>query len=1084
MNNPGRILTACVLALGLALSFTPVAFAQTVTATLTGNVSDQSGALVPNVKVLATNQGTKIEYSAQSNDSGLYTIPFLPIGGYVITVEASGFKRLVTNPIKLEVNQIARVDLKLELGEVTQVVDVQGVAPILQTESTTVGQLISGTTTVNLPLNGRNFQQLTLLVPGAVTPNPGSFTSPSRAFGGGRPYVNGNREQGNNFTLDGVDINETVDNLVGYNPNVDSIAEFKIETNNASAEFGNVTGAIVTTSMKSGTNEFHGNVFEFLRNDKLDANSWANNRSGAAKRKLRQNIFGGTIGGPIIQNKLFFFGDYQGTRQRTGGPALASVAPAEWRRGDLSKFTQTIIDPVTGQPFPNKQIPVDRIVNPVAKTMFADTTLYPLPNTTGSGALGVVNNYVSSDAAALDNDQWDVKIDTRLSSKDNLFGRFSFADYNQKGIQAALPVLQPGLTDAPSRNFVVNWNRTFSATMVNEARMGYNRVVILNNINDWAGLGNGNAKFGIPGEQPIPGLSSINLGNGLSNVGGAASNSRTYNNTFQYGDNLSISHGKHFFKVGGQWLRYQQNRFYAGNNGVLGLFRFDGRFSGAEFSDFLLDQLNQKGRGSNTGTWGHRQNRIGLFFQDDFKVKSNLTLNLGMRWEYTSPVYEVADRQSNFDLLTGKQLFAGRDGNSRALYEPFHRGFEPRIGFAWTPGMFSNKLVVRGGYGITQYMEGTGANLRLPLNPPFFFESDVQFDRTSGPGSIAKGFTDVLPLNQASGQVRAWNPDLRPQFTQQWNFSLEYQLDNATSVTAGYVAHKATHLVVPTEYNQPLPDPGDPSTWRPQQQRRRLYANAPLITNISGTDSSATSDYNALQVSVRRRVSKGIEFLASYTLSKSITDNLGYYGSGGVAGPGAYWANTYDRRADRALAFFDATHNFVWSGTYDLPFGKGRGMGNDWNGVTNVILGGWNLSSIITLRTGFPITVTTADRSLQGVRGAQRPNRIGDGSVDNPTITKWIDIAAFQQAALGTFGNAGVSILRAPGLTNWDFGLGKKFSLDEHKYFEFRTEFFNTINHPSFSPPNRTFSDPSTFGQIFGTVSSPRQMEFALKFYF
>ncbi|MCA1607495.1 MAG: carboxypeptidase-like regulatory domain-containing protein, partial [Acidobacteria bacterium] len=302
-----------VLATVVFMGLPSTASAQTFTATLTGAVTDPNGAVVPNVQVVATNQGTKLEYTAQTSESGVYTIPFLPIGNYVISVESTGFKKLLSNEIKLEVNQTARVDFTLEVGEVSQQVTVEGVAPILQTESTTVGQVITGNTTVNLPLNGRNFQQLALLVPGAITPNPGGFTGVGPGAQG-RPYVNGNREQGNAFLLDGVSVDETIDNRIGYKPNVDAIGEFRIETSNSSSEFGNVTGATVNATLKSGTNDFHGNLFEFIRNDALDANSWSNNRAGAPKQKLRQNIFGGTLGGPIIRNRVFFFTAYQGTK--------------------------------------------------------------------------------------------------------------------------------------------------------------------------------------------------------------------------------------------------------------------------------------------------------------------------------------------------------------------------------------------------------------------------------------------------------------------------------------------------------------------------------------------------------------------------------------------------------------------------------------------------------------------------------------------------------------------------------------------------------------------------------------------------
>src|SRR5262245_53026593 len=382
--------------------------AQTYTATMTGTVVNPGDGTVPHVKVTAINDGTKLEYRAETSDAGGYRIPFLPIDTYVVSVEATGFKKMLSNPIQLKVNQVARVDLTLELDSVTDQVNVTADTPVLQTETPTVGQVISGNTTVGLPLNGRNFQQLALLVPGAITPNPSGFTSVGPGAQG-RPYVNGNREQGNAFLLDGISVDETIDNRIGYKPNIDALAEFKIETSNSSAEFGNVTGATVNATLKSGTNQLRGNAFEFFRNDSLDANSWSNNRSSAPKQKLEQNIFGGTLGGPVVQNKIFFFADYQGTRQTTGGGTTRTVAPLEWRRGDLSSISTPIIDPRTGVQFPGNQIPTDRIVNPVARQLFSDLSLYPLP--TRAGTTNITGNYVTSFDNELDGDQFDVKID-------------------------------------------------------------------------------------------------------------------------------------------------------------------------------------------------------------------------------------------------------------------------------------------------------------------------------------------------------------------------------------------------------------------------------------------------------------------------------------------------------------------------------------------------------------------------------------------------------------------------------------------------------------------------------------------------
>ncbi len=1106
MRTTAKIVSACLL-LCAVLSLTATSFAQTYTATLTGTVTDPQGASVPDAKVIATNQGTKLEFTAKSSDSGIYTIPFLPVGVYVISAEKSGFKKLASNDIKLEVNQIARVNLELTVGQVSEIVNVQDVAPILQTENVTVGSVITGQTATNLPLNGRNFQSLTLLVPGSITPNPRGMTGAGQGAQG-RPYVNGNREQGNSFLLDGLPVDETIDNLIGYKPSVDALAEFRVETSNSSSEFGNVTGAIVNAPMKSGTNNFHGNVFEFLRNDKLDANQWENNRNNgrdangkALKQKLRQNVFGGTLGGPIIKEKFFFFTDYQGTKQRGGGNTSVNVASPDWRAGNLASITTPIRDPQkTGlctaadrtACFPGNVIPTNRIINPAAKALFADNVLYPQASRVDAATgLGIYN---TSTASAIDGFQFDVKLDARFSDKDNLSGRYSFGNYNSLGSRGAFPLAFPGKSFSRPQSIVFNYTRSISSTIINEARVGMNRTVFIDDVNDWASVGNANTKFGIPGTQSFVGLSAITLGNGLTGIGTRVVSSDNVSNNFLYGDNLTILRGRHSFKMGGQLLRYQQNRFYPGNNGILGGFTYDGRFSGSAYADFLLDLLSNKSIGSQTGSWGHRQNRLGIFFQDDYKVRSNFTINLGLRWEYTSPVVEVKDRQSSFELFSGKQLFAGRDGNSRALYAPFYKGYEPRIGFAWTPEKFNNKLVVRAGYGITQFMEGTGANLRLPLNPPFFNEADQTYDQTTGAGTITRGFTDVIVRNTPNGQIRVWDPKLRPQFTQQYNLTLEYALSGSTSFSAAYVGNNATHLVAPTDWNQPLPGPAnvDPAQWAALNSRRPLFPVLPLITQISGTASWGVSRYNSLQMSMRQRSSKGLEFLASYTFSKTMTDNLGYYGSGGVAAQGAYSANHYDRRGyNYGPAFFDAKHNFVWSGTYELPVGKGKSFGGDMHPVLNAIIGGWSLSNIVQFRTGFPITVTAADRSLQGGRGAARPNLVGNPVPSNQTVPSgstpdglWLDINAFAIPALGKFGSAGVGIVRAPGYANWDTSLGKKFYVSEKNYIDFRAEFFNATNHPSFSPPSVSIAAPNTFGRIFGTVSNARNLEFALKYHF
>jgi hypothetical protein len=931
--------------------------------------------------------------------------------------------------------------------------------------------------------------------------------------------VNGNREQTNNFLLDGIDNNDSIDNRIGYQPNVDALDEVKVITGNGSSEFGNVGGAIVNATLKSGTNQFHGNVFEFLRNNELDANGYFNNRNKVARAAFKRNIFGGTLGGPIIRNKAFFFIDYEGTQQRNSGPATASVAPATWRTGDLSDLLNKsgiiVRDPLTGSdiasrtPFGGNRIPANRILNPVAVKLFSSPNLYPLPNNAGTGVLGISSNYIATSASTLKNNQADAKGDLRPTDNDSVSMRWSIGRYEQFGSQAALPVFLTSGNFGPTMSSVLTWTRTISPTIVNEVRLGYTRVGIDEGIPvDWSGLlgADGNAKFGIAGGQPVAGLSSVSLGNGLSSIGAGASIGNTVDNKIQYADNLTWQKGKHLLKIGGQAIRFRQNRYYAGNNGALGIFTFDGTYSGAAFGDFLLNALAIKGRGAVVGKWGHRHWLDGIFVQDDYKVSRNLTVNLGMRWEYSQPIYEVADRQVNINTATGQLLYAGKDGNSRALYDPYYKQFEPRIGFAWNP---MSKLVFRMGYAMSSYLEGTGANLRLPLNPPFFVETNVNFDPRT-PGDISKGFSDVSASGVLNGpktgpnpafQARAWDLHLRPQFTHQYNASLEYEFTNSTSMTVAYVGQLGTHLVVPHEANNPLPGVGAVSSWAPADSRRPLATALPNVGNIALTEGSARMSYNSLQVSGRRRFAGGLELTGFYVWSKSIMENLGYYGCGSVNAEGAYWQDAYNRLGNRGPACFDAKNNFSVGGLYELPVGKGRKFGSNMNKMVDLLVGGWSANYFLNAHSGFPVTVfassaNTGGRTPRGnVRAnAYRPFQITSQSVDQfygPVTAANFCAAgvdngtcAFGIPAVGTLGSAGVGTLRAPSFFNFDASIGKKFHVTERQYVDFRMEMFNAFNHASWGPPGRDITNPAAFGQITGQVQNPRNIQFGLKYYF
>jgi hypothetical protein len=1091
--------------------------AQTITGSITGTVTDPSGAVVTGAKIVATNTGTNVTHTAVSNDAGVYNLVFLPIGQYKVEAEQAGFKKSVLGPFALEVNQIARVDVKLEVGEVSQSVEITGVAPILQTESTQTGASLTAEAISSIPLNGRNFATLTQLIPGAISTSPNAMNTSGRVQGSGsRPQVNGNREQTNNFLLDGVDNNDSIDNRIGYQPNVDALEEVKVITGNGSSEFGNVGGAIVNATLKSGTNQFHGNVFEFLRNNKLDANGFFANRNRTPRNPFKRNIFGGTFGGPIVKNKMFFFVDYEQTEQRSSGAATASVAPAAWRTGDLSDFlrisNQVVRDPLTGNPFPGNIIPTARITNPVAQKLFSSPNLYPLPNNTGTGALGITSNYIGGTATRLSNKQGDIKTDWRPTDKDAFMGRWSISDYESFGSQAALPVFMAGGTFSKTMSAVASWTRTFTPTLINEARIGYTRVLIDEGIPiDWSGLlgPNGNQQFGIAGGQPVAGLSGVTLGNGLSGIGTGAAIGNTVDNKFSYSDNLTWQKGSHFVRMGGQAVRYRQNRYYAGNNGALGSFNFDGSVTGLAYGDFLLNQLISKGRGAVVGKWGHRHWRTGLFVQDDWKVTRNLTINLGLRWEFAQPIYEVADRQVNI-TPAGELLYAGQNGNSRALYEPYYKQFQPRIGIAWTP---FEKLVVRTGYAISTFLEGTGANLRLPLNPPFFFEANVNYDVRT-PGDIRVGFSDTPATGVLNGprtgvggtpyyQGRAWDVNLRPQFTQQYNFTVEYQFTNATSLTGAYVGQAGTHLVAPHEMNNPLPGVGPVANWAPVNDRRPLATVLPNVGNIALTEASARMNYNALQISGRHRARGGLTLTGFYVWSKSLSDNLGYYGCAGVASDGAYWQDAYNRRGNWGPACFDARHNGSIGGLYDLPFGRNRAFGKNWGKALDLIAGGWQLDYFTNIHSGFPVSVNAAATNTGGrtPRGNVRANYYRPFTI---TGTQHVDAffgpvnnaasfcaagvdngtCSFGIPAPGTLGNSGVGVLRAPSFFNMDLSVSKKFNFTETKYLMFRTEMFNAFNHVSWGAPGRDITSPASFGQITGQVQNARNIQFGLKFYF
>ena len=1053
--------------------------AQTHFASFTGTISGADGRPVPNVEVVATNIATQVTYTARSNDQGLYTISALPIGSYRLRAQAQGFQVNETNAIPLESGQNARVDITMQSG-FEQTVEVTGITPILQTQNAVVGEVVSETTIRGMPLNGRNFSQLALLMPGVSTPDPNSFTEPKN-FGSGRPYVNGQREQENNYMLDGVDMNEPIDNLLPYQPSPDALAEVRVETNNYSAEFGNVAGALIGSVIKSGTNEFHGNAFEYWRDSKLAANTWENNRvtPAAQKAKLSQHIFGATLGGPLVRNQMFFFGDYQGFLRDRPGELVRSIAPESWRAGDFSSVNVAIRDPLTGQPFPGNVIPASRF-SPIARAVLANQRLYPLPNRPGN-----TQNLVAPSSDKQRVHQGDFKVDLNMSDHDRMFGRVSYQHFTSEPERAPIESNLIATNDSPFLGLAFNWNRTLSATALNELLVGFTHVKFQTIPTDWAGIGKANASVGIPGDQTINGLSGFNIGDyGFGDAGGSEFNNiKSYQLTEKY----SWFKGRHQLKFGGRWLYQRQGFSYSGNEGILGHFEYSGAFTGFAFSDFLLDQVAAKGRGGLVEPFMQLGHRVAVYGQDDFRVRNDLTLNLGMTWEYTSPWVEKDNRQSNIDLRTGQLVLAGQNGASRALFDPYYGGFEPRVGFAWTP---TTDWVVRGAFGIVQYMEGTGKNLRLTQNPPFNFEGRRVFDATTGAGTASAGFSDIVPnVNGGAGTLyRIFAPDLRPQLTRQWNVFFERKLTDALSAQVGYVGSRSSHMVVPFDFNQPEPDPGPVDTWRPIDERRPLHDLNPNIGVTSGTNSIGVGAYDALQASLRQRPTDGLEFLASYTYSKSLSDNVGYYGVGWgqTAGQGYYYLDSSNPRKDYGPSPYDMRHNVSLATIYELPFGKGRRYGSDASAPANAVLGGWILNGIFQAHSGLALTVYDgAGQSLQATRSLERPNRVCNGAVPGAGVDDvWIDISCFQSAPPGQFGDSGVGILHGPKYWNLDLGLSKNFDVTGGRYATFRIEAFNVLNHPNFAlqAGSANIADPTTFGRIQNTFSSPRIVELVVKF--
>ncbi|MFL6353399.1 MAG: TonB-dependent receptor domain-containing protein [Bryobacteraceae bacterium] len=1107
-----------ILTMAAVFGVSPVK-AQVDTATIVGTVQDASGGLVTGATITATDMGTGIEVSTHTDSAGTYVITPLKVGRYIVTAEAKGFKKESNVGIVLQVQDRLRVDVTLQVGSVTETINIQAEPTLVQTESSALGDVVDSRKITALPLNGRDYTQLATLTTGVVkiTENGGGIngaTSASNGNAGGAFAVNGSRGNLNNFMLDGID-NNSNDNAGNiFRTNVDAIEEFKIQTSNYSSEFGRSGGAVINATIKSGTNAFHGTLFEFLRNSAMDARGFFE-PPDQPKAPFKQNQFGGTLGGPIKRNKLFFFVDYQGTRVRAATTSILIVPTPAEIGGDFSgvlgdqvgtdalgrpvfeneifdpKSTRQVgdavvrnafgFDPISGLPIPGQAniIPASRF-DTIAHNV---ANLYPAPTDPTSFA----NNYVVN-APGQDNiDQMDARGDYSITSRQQLFGRFSLSERTR--FQA--PPF-PGLADGGSygtgnyledtHGAALGYTFTISPSMVNEFRAGFNRNHYDDNIPAY-GQNYPPEGLAVPGVPNDPRINGVTLfqPSGYRRVGEPGyTPTISTSQEIQFGDTLSLVRGKHTIKLGPQTRFSQFNLFQVGQ--PRGRFSFSGEFtasspsagdgSGNGLADMLLG-LPSTSVISTLTAFENRQNTYGGFVQDDFKVSSTLTLNLGLRYDYTTPIFEAHDRQSNFNFATGQIIIANQNGTSRGLVTTDKDDFAPRLGLAWSP-FKNNKTVIRAGYGrFFSYQEiRTGDPLQLAYNLPFFFEPSFVSDGITPILTVSGGFPP-LDVNDAKfAGVTSNDSRLHAPVTDEWNFNVQQELPANILFEVAYVGAKGTHLQVLVDHNQdPIPGPGD-------VQSRRPYPQYGPFTSI---ENHGNSTYHALQLKAEKRLSAGLLFLSAFTYGKSINDQPE------ICCSGPWPQNSYNLRAEKGPSDFDNRFRWVSSFDYELPIGKGKRYVNS-SRVGDLILGGWHVGGIITLRTGFPFSpLMDYDPSNTGSNGFLRTDRTADGNLpkDKRSPDLWFDVNAFPLPTGYTFGNAGKNILNGPGGVTADMSARKIFSLTERWNLEFRAEFFNMFNHPVFAQPDNFITDgPGAAGVITSTVIPQRQIQFSLKLLF
>ena len=1090
----------------LAVFVLPVC-AQTVTGTILGVVTDPSGAVVPGVSLVATNRATGFSRSAKSDGEGNYLITFLPPGTYNLAANGAGFERSMRGNIVVQADERTRADFTLVVGSATQTVEVSGGAPLVETSDATVGEVVDSKHISDLPLNKRNFVDLVQLTAGVTPGRPADFGGDGTIDNFRGRFVfsaNGQRVTTNNFILDGVDNNANLFNAGGVviAPVIDSIEEFKVSVSNFSPEFGRAAGAVMSVQTKAGTNQLHGTLFEFLRNNVLDANTFFNNTAGQPNPPFRQNQFGFTAGGPIVKNRTFFFGDYQGFRIGDTYNFLSNVPTLQERQGSFTGGPYgTIYDPntatpngtggVTLQPFAGNAIPSQRL-DPVALKILS---LYPLPNTGAPGALA--SNFINNPVLTRNDNQFDIRIDHRINDSNNFFGRYSLENSSQLFPNALLSPQDPfgggsgkgNMGTLHAQSLTLNYIHTFSPRFLSETRGGFTRT-------NYTGLplGNGNPllnSINIPNQrynsaiQTIPAFSV----SGLTNIG-PQGNVPNYSvlNSYQVSQNFSYSIGSgHTLKFGGDFIRRQLNNNFI--SAAPGSFSFSGVYTtstaaaaaqnGNAVADFLLGLPASSTHSILLGGFGRRDIVGSGYFQDDMKLSRRLTVNAGVRWDLWTPFVEVHDRQSNFDYAAAQLIVASPSGPlGRTLRDTNWHNFAPRLGVAYDL-TGSGKTVLRSGYSINYIEDLSAGSTLLPFNLPFAYNSQVVNSSGIIPTqTLQQGFAPVVfpSLTNISGQVETTAVNYKTEYAQNWSFGIQRQLKNNFVLDVAYVGNKGTHLLQRINGNQPAPGAGNLASHRP------YYAQYPNMTTLDGLLSTANSTYESVQAKLTKRFSSGLSFLVDYTFGKAIEGSEGV-GENGVTSPIETMAqNPLNRAAEKALASFDVRQRFVASYVYELPFGKGKPYLK--TGLAGQILGNWRLDGITSYIGGNPFTVQMATSTLN-TGTFQRPNSVCNGNIGGAwTVARFFNTSCFVAPALYTYGNTGRNILSGPATANWDFSIQRTFPVTESKRFELRGEFFNLFNTPAFYPPQGSVGLPN-FGQLTAIrTGSNRQVQVALKFYF